>query len=636
MRALYRRDRTEPLDIQPWRGHPKLVSMAGADKPLLLASTELTDLRLSVVALNAMPNYAAIVQERHSNTLLYSVLGLAGLALLFAVIQLKRSNDSVKVSEARTRLILESANCGIWGQNAQGLCTFINLEASQMLGYGPDELLGQPLHQLVHHSHADGRNYPRDDCPMFATSLDGVRRSVDVEALWRKDGTCVTVEYSTAPLHEDAQVAGAVVVFTDISQRLAQEKVLAEAKDKAEAANRAKSDFLANMSHEIRTPMNGVLGMAQLLADTPLDAHQRDFVNNIALSGDALLAIINDILDLSKIEAGHMEYESHDFYLPSLVESVATLLRPRAQKKNIAFTVEAAQEVTAYFSGDSLRIRQVLLNLAGNAIKFTAQGGVTVRAGLNGELVRFEVQDTGIGIPAEVQSRLFSNFSQADTSTSRKYGGTGLGLAISKLLSEGMGGAIGVFSEAGVGSTFWFELPLEVVLPDHVHGGDPNGFEPSSVPGWMAETVAAELYAGTPSSEPVPERKNNAILLVEDHVINQKLATVLLERMGYEVDLAVNGVEGVRCGSEKAYRLILMDMQMPEMDGLEATRILRATPGPNQHAPIIALTANAMQADKDLCLHAGMNEVLTKPLDRSRMAVCLNHWAPIHAEGEQR
>ncbi|MBC7951133.1 MAG: response regulator [Rhodospirillaceae bacterium] len=379
----------------------------------------------------------------------------------------------------------------------------------------------------------------------------------------------------------------------------------------AEAAARTKSEFLAVMSHEIRTPMNGIIGMARLMLDESMTASQRNRLETLRHSAEALLAILDDILDFSKLEAGRLDYERIAFRPSEVVEEVVGLLKPRATEKGLAFTIDVSADLPAWVLGDPGRLRQVLLNLAGNAVKFTEFGGVTLQIAAVDGWLEFSVADTGIGLDETQRGRLFQSFSQADATISRRYGGTGLGLAISKRLVEGQDGIIGVESEPGHGSRFWFRLPL----------------------------LAAQAPSVTAFRAPVADLRPLTVLLAEDNAINQMVARGFLQRAGHHVIVANNGAEAVELVSAGGgFDLVLMDMQMPEMDGLEATRAIRAMAGRAATLPIIALTANAMQSDEERCRAAGMNDYVSKPIDPDRlyaaMARVLAGSAPVETRAE--
>ncbi|WP_229263160.1 ATP-binding protein [Duganella dendranthematis] len=428
----------------------------------------------------------------------------------------------------------------------------------------------------------------------------------------------------------DGRVAGFYLTAMNITDRKNSEQ-------RAEAASRAKSEFVANMSHEIRTPMNAVLGVAYLLENTPLTQAQKEYVGMIRSSGQMLLGVLNDVLDFSKIEAGRMELAPQPFLLREVLDSLSNVMSLPANARGISLAIDADDEVPAVLVGDAMRLQQILLNLVGNAVKFTERGGVSVRVMLEpaaaeqGLRLRFTVRDSGIGMDLEQQSRLFSAFNQADASTTRRFGGTGLGLAICRRLTELMGGDISVRSTPGAGSEFVVTLPFGVADED-VPVEHP-ALQTAAAQGWlMSETPALQDAPPEPEPALAPRLQGLRLLLVEDHPLNQLVARGMLEHAGASVEVAENGqlaVDRLRDRAED-YDIVLMDVQMAVMDGFEATRHIRHTLG--LKLPVLAMTAGVMQSEQDQCIDAGMDDFIAKPLDVEQMLDTISrHWDAIRA-----
>jgi len=671
------------------------------------------------------------------------ILSLAGLVLGALISERDTGEQRLSEEEGRIRLLLESTGEAIYGVDTKGECTFCNRAMLRLLRYGSqNEVMGRNIHDVLHHTRRDGSPCPRSECALQKEFRGGRRFHSADELFWRADGTSFDAEVWCHPLLQQGTMLGAVVTFVDITERIKAQEALRQAKEDAEAANRAKSNFLANMSHEIRTPMNGILGMTTLTLETNLDEEQRDYLNMVKSSGESLLTLLNDILDLSKIEAGKVDLEIAEFSVEDCIEEALQPLALNAQQKGVDLVWNTGRDIPDMVRGDSTRLRQVLINLAGNALKFTNAGQVAIygrHAGNteDGLMLEFTVIDTGIGIPEEKRETIFEAFAQADMSTTRRYGGTGLGLSICERLVDLLGGRIWVESEEGRGSEFHFTMRVfrAAAREKKLSGTRDGGIQPAAqqttrcvlavernpvnrellerlLPGWgmkvvttagaeealalleesrrlgesfstiliekdlpnpggfallaaVRESAAPELLAILVHSQPLdaadrnqceqlgvtrtilkpfrrsalyealqggrgelketpipagakPAEKARAslqILLAEDNAVNQRLTSRLLEKMGHVVTIVDNGQMALRLLSEQTFDLVAMDMQMPIMDGLEATEKIRAGEKKSgRHVPIVAMTANAFEEDRQRCQRAGMDGYVTKPV----------------------
>lgn len=514
----------------------------------------------------------------------------------------------VEASADKLRLLAESAPIGILQTDVHNRYVYSNPRWAEISGVPSAVAEGKEWDTIIDPDQRPWLAAERPDLPMDGTELS---RRFTISG---PGETSKIVLLTARAVHDgDGAPSGWVGTLADITAEADAEAALSEARDRATEASRLKSDFLANMSHEIRTPMNGVLGMTELLLGTDLDPGQRDYAQMVHSSGEALLTVINDILDFSKIETGKLEIEDVEFGVATVTNDVIGLLAGSAHGKGLELfaVVDSAPEIV---NGDPGRLRQVLTNLIGNAIKFSDRGEIVVRVTAPGaaeapSVIRFDISDTGVGIDPSKLASIFEPFVQEDTSTTRRYGGTGLGLAISAQLVALMGGEIGVSSELGAGSTFWFTIGTRT---DHA--------EPTSVTGEQLEGVergpAPDHSAVT--SAPVGSRQGR-LLVAEDNQVNRKVAVAMLTRAGYAVDTARNGLEAVQAALTHEYDAILMDCQMPELNGYEATAAIRAQEGLSRRTPIIALTAGARLEDRKRCLAQNMDDYLSKPFSKDAL-----------------
>ncbi len=537
------------------------------------------------------------------------------------------AEEDLRQSEEWHRTIVEAAMDGFWLVDTQGHLLEVNATYCRLSGYSAEELLTMRISDLK-----DGEAAGDIAARIQEIMAQGEARFESRQC--RKDGSILDLEISAQ--YRPTQGGRLVGFLRDITERKRADtalretnRYLEEATARAELATIAKSEFLANMSHEIRTPMNAVIGMTGLLLDTELNDEQRRYAGIVRASGESLLEIINDILDFSKIEAGKLDLETMDFNLQNLLDDFADTLAVRAHEKGLEFLCSAEPAVPTLLRGDPGRLRQILTNLAGNAVKFTPKGEVAVRVSLVEEKetecrLRFSVRDTGIGVPKEKIGVLFAKFSQADASTTRRYGGTGLGLAISKQLAELMGGEAGVESEEGQGSEFWFTVRLDK---------QPEVARAESRPPAGLRGVRLPIVDDSDASHETLNRfagRQARILLAEDNITNQQVALGILKKLGLRADAVANGAEAVKALESIPYDLVLMDVQMPVMDGLEAARRIRSPESKvrNRAIPILAMTAHAMQGDRERCLEAGMNDYLSKPVSPQALAEALARWLP--------
>jgi PAS domain S-box-containing protein len=524
--------------------------------------------------------------------------------------ELQRSHAMLAESEERYKNIVEHTGDLIMMTEADGSISYLSLACEEVLGH-PRSSVVRDYEALAH---PDDRESLRQNL-RAALRGDGLTER-EIRFITR-DGEVRWVSQSYRPIWRDGAVHQVVSVIRDTTARRRSEEEMVRAHQIAEAASVAKSRFLANVSHEIRTPMNAVLGLVGLLLDMDLGEREREYATMARHAAESLLVLINDILDVSKIEAGKLELESREFVLESLLQELRELVSVRATSKGVGFGLEVEPDVPGRIRGDSGRLRQILTNLLENAVKFTERGRVSLHVALEREdpdcvVLRFVVADTGVGIPTDCIDSVFELFTQVDGDGSGRHsGGTGLGLAISRQLAEMMGGTVRLESRVGVGSRFWVTLPFEKSAAQRANRPEfGTGFQP---PTPLGEGQSAQVR----------------ILVAEDNLVNQTVALGMLRKLGLAAALVQNGSEALEVLTSDPYDLVLMDVQMPVMDGLEATRRIRdgGVGAVNRDVPIVAMTAHAMKGDRERCLASGMNDYLSKPVSLEGLATVIRRWA---------
>ena len=517
----------------------------------------------------------------------------------------RRTEEELRESKELFRTVFNSSAVAIFVTDKKEQIIAWNPFAEKMLGMDKKDLFNKPVREL----------YPKDEWDRLRSlRLRQKGMFSDIETkMYKKDGTLLDLNISLSIIkNQEGEIEGAIGIMSDITEKKKFREELLKAKNVAEEANNAKSLFLANMSHEVRTPMNTIMGMIDLTLDTPLNDDQKDNLLTVKNAADILLTLLNDILDLSRVEAGKIQLEKIEMNLRDILKSICKSMGVLAKNKGLKLIGDVQDDVPELVIGDPTRVRQVIINLINNALKFTFKGSVMVDVKLQKSIgeeceLMFSVKDEGVGIPPDKQASIFEVFTQADASTTRRFGGTGLGLAISRKLVEMMGGYIGVESKEFKGSTFFFVLPFKIVKKEDI----PQALKAESI----EDQLLAQLHKA-----PKRDLTHLSILLAEDNIVNQKMTMRMLEKKGWKVTAADNGQQVLDYLKKETFDLILMDALMPVLDGYEATKIIRENEKKTGlHIPIVALTARAMSGDRDKCMEVGMDSYVAKPIDRQKL-----------------